>query len=94
MRAWLHRLRAAGLVLHARHRWTGQLEAAQGGGGWTLGFDTPQGPRASTPDAVSAGAGRRELGAVGSDGARQPWLAGQGVDVAPLVPANCGFDIA
>jgi uncharacterized flavoprotein (TIGR03862 family) len=28
----------------------------------------------------------------GSDGAWQPLLAGRGVDVAPLAPANCGFD--
>ncbi|GIX52855.1 NAD(P)/FAD-dependent oxidoreductase [Sphaerotilus sulfidivorans] len=93
LRAWLHRLRAAGLVLHARHRWTGQLEAAQGGG-WTLGFDTPQGPRASTHDAVVLALGGASWARLGSDGAWQPWLAGQGVDVAPLVPANCGFDIA
>jgi len=93
LRAWLHRLRAAGLALHARHRWTGQLEAAQGGG-WTLGFDTPQGPRASTRDAVVLALGGASWARLGSDGAWQPWLAGQGVDVAPLVPANCGFDIA
>ena len=29
---------------------------------------------------------------LGSDGAWVPLLAAQGVDVAPLVPANCGFD--
>ena len=91
LRAWLHRLRAAGLVLHARHHWTGRLEAAQGGG-WTLGFDTPQGPRANTHDAVVLALGGASWARLGSDGAWQPWLAAQGVDVAPLVPANCGFD--
>jgi len=80
LRAWLHRLRAAGLVLHARHRWTGQLEAAQGGG-WTLGFDTPQGPRANTHDAVVLALGGASWARLGSDGAWQPWLAAQGVDV-------------
>jgi uncharacterized flavoprotein (TIGR03862 family) len=31
---------------------------------------------------------------LGSDGAWVPLLAGQGVDVAPLRPSNCGFDVA
>jgi uncharacterized flavoprotein (TIGR03862 family) len=30
---------------------------------------------------------------LGSDGAWVQWLAARGVAVAPLVPANCGFDI-
>src|SRR5690606_32558957 len=30
---------------------------------------------------------------LGSDGAWAPALAAQGVDVAPLRPANCGFDV-
>jgi hypothetical protein len=31
---------------------------------------------------------------LGSDGAWLPWLAARGVDVAPLQPANCGFETA
>jgi len=31
---------------------------------------------------------------LGSDGVWVPWLAGKGVDIAPLRPANCGFDVA
>ena len=31
---------------------------------------------------------------LGSDGAWVPVLQAQGVDVAPLLPANCGFDVA
>jgi uncharacterized flavoprotein (TIGR03862 family) len=30
---------------------------------------------------------------LGSDGAWQPWLADLGIDVSPLRPANCGFDV-
>jgi uncharacterized flavoprotein (TIGR03862 family) len=33
-------------------------------------------------------------GKLGSDGAWAPLLAQRGVDVAPLVPSNCGFDVA
>ena len=31
---------------------------------------------------------------LGSDGAWQPWLREAGVEVAALVPSNCGFDVA
>jgi uncharacterized flavoprotein (TIGR03862 family) len=31
---------------------------------------------------------------LGSDGAWQPWLQAAGVQVKPLIPANCGFDLA
>jgi uncharacterized flavoprotein (TIGR03862 family) len=31
---------------------------------------------------------------LGSDGAWVPWLRAKGVDVADLLPANCGFDVA
>ena len=31
---------------------------------------------------------------LGSDGAWAPWLAQAGAAVAPLLPANCGFDVA
>jgi hypothetical protein len=92
LRAWLHRLRAAGLRLHGRHRWSGRLDAAPSGG-WTLGFDTPAGPVTTTHDAVVLALGGASWARLGSDGAWQAWLAGRGVDVAPLVPSNCGFDV-
>jgi uncharacterized flavoprotein (TIGR03862 family) len=31
---------------------------------------------------------------LGSDGAWVPWLRAKGIDVADLLPANCGFDVA
>ena len=92
LRAWLHRLRAAGLALHARHRWDGRLQAAPEGG-WRLGFAGPAGAVEARADVVVLALGGASWARLGSDGAWQPWLAGQGVAVAPLVPANCGFDI-
>jgi uncharacterized flavoprotein (TIGR03862 family) len=98
LRAWLHRLRAAGLTLHMRHRWNGALTAAPvdatEAGRWTLQFDTPSGVKMVHADAVVLALGGASWARLGSDGAWQPWLAGQGVDVRPLVPSNCGFDIA
>jgi uncharacterized flavoprotein (TIGR03862 family) len=95
LRAWLHRLRAAGVRLHMRHRWTGGLTRPDDScaGPWTLAFDTPVGPQSVTTDAVLLALGGASWARLGSDGAWQAWLSGQGVEVAPLQPSNCGFDI-
>ncbi|MEX8495295.1 TIGR03862 family flavoprotein [Sphaerotilus sp.] len=95
LRAWLHRLRVAGLTLHMRHRWNGALVPATepGASRWQLTFDAPAGPQTTTVDAVVLALGGASWARLGSDGAWQPWLAGQGVDVRPLAPSNCGFDI-
>jgi len=87
LRAWLHRLREAGVVFHMRHRWTGWRDGA-------LMFATPDGEAAvrTTGAATVLALGGASWGRLGSDGAWVPLLAARGVDVAPLVPANCGFD--
>ncbi len=85
MRAWLHRLRSAGVRIHVRHRWTGWN--ADG----SLAFSTPAGPLAVTADATLLALGGGSWARLGSDGAWVPWLAEKGVAVAPLRPANCGF---
>nr|WP_234413919.1 TIGR03862 family flavoprotein [Ideonella sp. A 288] len=94
LRAWLHRLRAAGLRLHMRHRWLGwapgesrsALPAA-------LRFDAPSGEQAVQADAVVLALGGASWPQLGSDGAWWPGLAALGVAVAPLRPSNCGFDV-
>ena len=87
LRAWLHRLRAAGVKFAMRHRWTGW--AADG----ALRFDTPEGERLVAPRATLLALGGASWPQLGSDGAWAPWLAARGVDIAPLQPANCGFDV-
>ena len=100
LRAWLHRLRAAGVQFHMRHRWTGGLrtgaDAALAGSATAplrLDFDAPQGPVRVEARAVVLALGGASWPRLGSDGAWVPWLRGEGVGVEPLVPANCGFDI-
>jgi uncharacterized flavoprotein (TIGR03862 family) len=44
-------------------------------------------------DATVLALGGASWARLGSDGAWVPVLTGQGVDIAPLVPANCGFDV-
>ena len=101
LRAWLHRLRhphdpqastqveEGGVRFHMRHRWLGW--AADG---HTLRFEAPQGEVEVTADAVVLALGGGSWARLGSNGAWVPLLAARGVNVAPLLPANCGFDVA
>jgi uncharacterized flavoprotein (TIGR03862 family) len=87
LRAWLHRLRAAGVQFHMRHRFFG----------WTadgaLRLATPQGDQSVAADAVVLALGGASWPRLGSDGAWVPLLEQRGVAVALLQPANCGFDV-
>jgi len=91
LRSWLHRLRMQGLVLHARHRWQGWTE---GDAPTLLHFVSPAGPVSVQTDAVVLALGGASWPQLGSDGAWVPWMSARGVPVAPLQPANCGFDLA
>ena len=88
LRAWLHRLRTSGVAFHMRHRWLGWDAAG------ALRFVCPQGERSVRADTTVLALGGASWQRLGSDGAWVPWLREQGVDVAPLRPANCGFEIA
>lgn len=88
LRAWLHRLRAAGVRLHMRHRWVGWA-----GDGRTLRFVTPTGEVDVTADACVLALGGASWPRLGSDAAWVPWLQARGVTIAPLRPSNCGFDV-
>jgi uncharacterized flavoprotein (TIGR03862 family) len=90
LRAWLHRLRGQGLRLHMRHRWTGFDTTHPGTP--ALQMTTPAGDLRVRADAVVLALGGASWPRLGSDGRGQAVLAAAGVDVAPLRPANCGFD--
>ncbi len=87
LRGWVRQLREDGVRFHVQHRWTG----------WTpdgaLQFETPAGAVVHRPDASLFALGGGSWPELGSDGAWQTTFAARGVEVAPLVPANCGFDI-
>jgi uncharacterized flavoprotein (TIGR03862 family) len=88
LRAWLHRLRANGVKFHARHRWLGWSTDG------ALRFATVSGETLVRADAVVLALGGGSWAKLGSDGAWVPMLETAGVAVAPLRPANCGFDVA
>jgi hypothetical protein len=86
LRAWLHRLRQAGVQFHVRHRWQGwDMHGA-------LCFATPEGERCVRHDAVVLAMGGGSWPQLGSNAAWVPLLAQRGVSIAVLRPANCGFD--
>ncbi len=87
LRKWLRRLRFAGVRFHMRHRWSGWDE--QG----TLRFATPQGDRFVRAEAAVLALGGGSWPKLGSDAAWVPLLEGHGLQIAPLRPANCGFDV-
>ncbi len=87
LRAWLHRLRGAGVGFHVQHRWLGWTNDA-------LRFATPAGERVVHADAIVLALGGGSWPRLGSDAAWVPIIESRGVSVAPLKPANCGFDVA
>ncbi|RXZ36486.1 TIGR03862 family flavoprotein [Oxalobacteraceae bacterium CAVE-383] len=90
LRNWLHRLRESGVRFHMRHRWTGWDEQK---GGNMLRFATPAGQTSVQHDAVVLALGGGSWPRLGSDGAWTGLLQQRGVDIAPLQPANCGFEV-
>jgi len=88
LRAWLHRLRAAGVMFRVRHRWLGW------DGEGALRFATPAGGKKVGAHATVLALGGGSWARLGSDGAWVPLLAARGVTVQSLRPANCGFDVA
>ncbi|GGP22962.1 hypothetical protein GCM10010970_29620 [Silvimonas iriomotensis] len=88
LRAWLHRLKDAGVTVEVRHRWLGWGDEAG-----SLRFATPAGEITLNADAVVLAMGGGSWSRLGSDGAWVPLLAEKGVHVAALQPSNCGFDL-
>jgi uncharacterized flavoprotein (TIGR03862 family) len=86
LRAWLHRLREAGVRFHMRHRWLGWQDGR-------LRMATPEGETLVDADATVLALGGASWARLGSDGAWVPTLSERGVEVAPLAPSNCGFDV-
>lgn len=88
---------------HMRHRGLGwapdtssSIAAGAGveGAGAAFCVESPQGLQRLAPAATVLALGGGSWPRLGSDGAWVPWLAQSGADVAPLAPANCGFDVA
>ncbi|WP_130900858.1 TIGR03862 family flavoprotein [Pseudomonas sp. Sample_11] len=87
LRAWLKRLRDSGVVIHTRHRWLGWDASG------ALRIASPEGEISVNPDATLLALGGGSWSRLGSDGAWMLPLEQRGVDLAPLQPSNCGFEV-
>jgi uncharacterized flavoprotein (TIGR03862 family) len=87
LHGWVRRLREDGVRFHVQHRWLGWNDVG------ALRFATPEGEIAVRADATVLALGGGSWPELGSDGAWVPALQARDVDVAPLQPSNCGFDI-
>lgn len=86
LRAWLARLAGLGVTLRHGRLWTGWDEA--GALTFRLASDESETLR---PDVTLLALGGASWPRLGADGGWVPLLAGRGVPVAPLRPANAGF---
>ncbi len=102
LRAWLHRLRGQGVQFHQRHRLVDIIAEVPGEpyvpagpefpGSHRLRLESPAGLTDVPVDAVVLALGGASWSRLGSDGRWWPMLQSRGVPLAPLQPANCGFD--
>jgi uncharacterized flavoprotein (TIGR03862 family) len=88
LRGWVRRLRESGVRFHVHHRCLGWDSEGR------IGFRSPDGEHWRAAGATVLALGGGSWPQLGSDGAWVDWLTGSGVAVAPLMPANCGFEVA
>jgi uncharacterized flavoprotein (TIGR03862 family) len=89
LRRWVQRLRAAGVKFALRHRWVGLTPGAA----IKLEFAVETTRVSVEADAVILALGGGSWPETGSDGEWTGILARLGVSLAPLEPANCGWEI-
>ena len=88
LRGWVRRLRASGVRFHVHHEWRGWDEEG------ALRFGDAVGEARVHAQAVVLALGGGSWPVLGSDGGWAPLLERRGIGVAPLMPSNCGFDVA
>ncbi len=88
LRRWVARLRALNVEFRMHHRWMGLRHADRLELDFAHGSDTPQ----VRADAVVLALGGKSWPATGSTGDWVHLVENMGIAVAPLQPANCGWE--
>ncbi len=88
LRKWIRRLRESGVRIHLRHRCVGVGEDS------SVLLQTTDGQVRANADAVLFAMGGASWPQLGSDGLWAQWPSFSQFAIAPLKPANCGFDVA
>lgn len=100
LRAWLRRLDDLGVIFHVNHQWIGFTDSKvsrlstpqQQRMLESVVFETPNGRQTIQPAAVLLALGGGSWPKLGATGGWIPILEARGIPIAPLKPANCGFD--
>jgi hypothetical protein len=87
LRAWLTRLKVAGVDFNFGHRWTGWVDDQ------SLQFDTKEGRKVVAYATVIFALGGGSWPKLGSDAAWVPYFKAKEIAINPLKPANCGFEV-
>jgi uncharacterized flavoprotein (TIGR03862 family) len=90
LRAWLRRLRASGVEFRVGSHFIGLKRESKG---WRAEFQSSEQKVSLTADAVVLALGGASWPETGSDGTWPAILVAHGVDIAPWIPANCGWDV-
>jgi len=89
LRRWIARLKQQGVEFRLRHDWAG-LDALHG---HEFSFGTPRGSLRLCPHATLLALGGASWPQTGSTGSWVSILAASGIQIAPLVAANCGYGV-
>jgi uncharacterized flavoprotein (TIGR03862 family) len=87
LHTWIKRLREMGVTFHPYHRWLGWDQNK------ALSFHTPEGKKVIQAKTLVLALGGGSWSRSGSDGAWVGLLKERGIPIAPLKPANCGFNV-
>ncbi|PWH13183.1 MAG: aminoacetone oxidase family FAD-binding enzyme [Anaerolineae bacterium] len=93
LRAWLKRLGEAGVVFQTGYTWQ-DISYSEQDQALRLFFRTPAGETSVQAQAVLLALGGGSWPRLGSTGQWVKILEARGIPIAPLEPANCGFDVA
>ncbi|HSI10681.1 MAG TPA: TIGR03862 family flavoprotein [Chthoniobacter sp.] len=91
LRRWVQRLRDLGVHFFTRHRW---CDVQRAGDRWRMDFEVDAETKSYEADAVILALGGGSWPETGSNGAWTSMLERLGVEVTPLQPANCGWEVA
>ncbi|MFD1197173.1 TIGR03862 family flavoprotein [Brucella gallinifaecis] len=86
LRRWIQKLEAQGVKICTRHKWIGFQSGKPV-------IQTPSGTEIISCDAALFAFGGASWPRLGSDALWMKPFAEQGVKIAPMRPANCGFDV-
>jgi hypothetical protein len=91
LRRWVERLRRQGVDFRVGHALSGFRRGKNGG--IEVDFSTPQGPVTLSARVLILALGGASWPQTGSDGGWVDLLTGNGIRVAPVAPANCGYEV-